>query len=299
MRLGYCCINLSLPHCKVNRGMIQKTFKSKGLPYCSELALQNLDDMLKILNWNLENNIYVYRMSSNLFPWFSDYELEKLPNFDIILNKLLNIGNFIKNNNMRCGFHPGPFNVINSENASVVDKTIFELSQHAKILDLMNLDKSHYYGLNIHINNSKPDKKNAIKRFINNFKKLPESVSKRLTIENDDKLALYTPLELIYVYEHTGIPVVFDNLHYELNKNELNQKKMIDLCAKTWGNITQLIHWSSSKKIHEDSSAKSCAHADYLFDKINLPEYNIDVEIEAKAKELALLKYKHEINKCL
>jgi UV DNA damage endonuclease len=111
--IGYCCINTTLAKqkVKVNRGMIKRTFQDKGLPYVSELINLNLDDTLKILKWNLDNNILVYRLSSDSFPWMSEYEFADLPDFNTIKSKLETIGSFIKSNNMRVSYHPGPFKV--------------------------------------------------------------------------------------------------------------------------------------------------------------------------------------------
>lgn len=299
IRLGYCCINLSLNDKKVNRGMIKKTFISKGLNYCSELAEQNLLDTFEIIKWNLKNNIFVYRLSSNIFPWFSEYQLEDLPNFTKIKDILSEIGLFVLNNNIRVGFHPGPFNVLASEKESVVKNTIFEIDQHSRILDFMNLPQTPYYGLNIHINSSKPNKESALERFISNFSRLSESSKKRLTIENDDKESLYTPMDLIKLsniiknkYNHL-LPVVFDNLHYNIHGDCLCHKFVMSECQKTWGKFKPLIHWSSSKKIHEDPLTTRVSHADFLYDKIDTPDENFDVEIEAKFKDLALLKYRN------
>jgi len=297
IRLGYCCINLSLKDKKVNRGMIKKTFLSKGLNYCSELAEQNLIDTFDIIKWNVDNNIFVYRLSSNIFPWFSEYNLEDLPNFNNIKSTLCQIGKFILENNVRVGFHPGPFNVLASEKYQVVDNTVFEINQHSKILDMMGLPKNPYYGINIHINNSKPNKASALQRFEDNFSKLSNSSQKRLTIENDDKQSLYTPLDLIKlsnrIKEKYGclLPVVFDNLHYSIHSDLLCPTFIVSECSKTWSDLTPLIHWSSSKKIHEDPSCLQIAHADYVYDKIVLPNGNFDVEIEAKCKDLSLLNY--------
>ena len=53
--LGYACINMGLsnqPKSKrvtTNRSMIRRTFLDKGLPYASELALQNCLDLEKII----------------------------------------------------------------------------------------------------------------------------------------------------------------------------------------------------------------------------------------------------------
>ena len=88
MNLGYACINMTLssqPKSKritTNRSMIKRTFKEKGIEYAGELALQNIKDLLSILKWNEKNNIKFYRMSSDIFPWMSEYEFDELKNYD-------------------------------------------------------------------------------------------------------------------------------------------------------------------------------------------------------------------------
>ena len=52
-RFGYCCINLTLQQQKgitIGRGMIKRTFEQKGISYASELALNNVRDLIEIIN---------------------------------------------------------------------------------------------------------------------------------------------------------------------------------------------------------------------------------------------------------
>ena len=81
MNLGYACINVTLAEQGIttNRGMIRKTFLEKGIAYASVLALQNVQALYKILEWNIQNGIKVFRVTSELFPWASEYKLEDLP----------------------------------------------------------------------------------------------------------------------------------------------------------------------------------------------------------------------------
>mgnify|MGYP001187939257 CR=1 FL=1 len=85
IRLGYACINNTLqkqkPKIGCNRGMIKRTFLAKGTDYASQLAQQNTADIIKILRWNEAHDIKVFRMTSCLFPWGSEYELEDLKDF--------------------------------------------------------------------------------------------------------------------------------------------------------------------------------------------------------------------------
>ena len=96
IQLGYACINMELssqkPRITTNRGMIKRTFKKKGIQYASELALLNVSDLLPIFQWNIKNKIKVFRMSSCLFPWASEYSLKDLPDYDLIQEKLIDMG---------------------------------------------------------------------------------------------------------------------------------------------------------------------------------------------------------------
>ena len=73
-QLGYCCINLNLRNkpITVNRTCRKATFKEHGLSHVSNLALQNIRDLIEIIKWNDKNGFKVYRMSSNMFPWMSE-----------------------------------------------------------------------------------------------------------------------------------------------------------------------------------------------------------------------------------
>lgn len=291
MKLGYCCINMSNPKLKVNRGMVKKTFTDKGLVYAGELAEKNLLDLYEIIKWNVKNNIFLYRMSSDMFPWMSEYELVELPNFKKIKSILSNIGCFANSNGVRLTFHPGPYNVLGSETESVVIKTIKELNQHAEIMDYMGLSKTTYNCINIHLNTTKPNKVDASYRFINNFNRLNESVKSRLVVEIDDKENQYTTIDLYeMVYEKINIPITFDYLHFECNKGGFDLKMSLQLCLSTWKNIKPLTHFSSSRQI-EEPTALYRAHADYLHSDIETFGYDFDIEFECKMKDLALFDW--------
>jgi UV DNA damage endonuclease len=300
MNIGYCCIPLGCnvgkrkkDHITVNRGMVRKTFDAKGLPYVSELVILNLQDTLKVLDWNIQNGILVYRFSSDSFPWMSEYRFQDLPNFSKIEALLVQIGNKIKSNNIRCSFHPGPFNVLGSENPSVVQKTISEVDKHSELLDLMQLDQSTYYPVNIHINSTKPTRELAAQRFCDNFHLLSESSKKRLTVENDDSPNQYS-VKLLYdlVYKQIGIPIVFDQHHYNYGDKDQSMKEALELALSTW-KTKALTHMSSPKTI-EDPKGLVTAHADYIYERIETFGLDFDCEIEAKAKDLAVIKYRKD-----
>ena len=297
MNLGYACANLTLAKNKTkvccNRSMVKKTFLSKGIDYASELALLNVKDLSVILRWNVANNINFFRVSSDMFPWASHYKLSELPKYDLIKSELLSIGNYAKENKLRLTSHPGPFNVLVSPNSSVVENTISDLNKHGELFDLLSLSNSTYNKINIHCNGVYGDKKAAMDRFCTNFKKLPENVRTRLTVENDDKASMYSVLDLMYLYEKIGIPIVFDYHHHKFCTGDLSEKEALKLAVSTWPKgITPVVHYSESKSVHENNSEiKLQAHSDYIN---NLPDtYGLDVDImvEAKAKELSIIPF--------
>ena len=298
--IGYCCIpmgcNVGLKkkeQITVNRGMVRRTFDAKGLPYVSELVIENLKDTLKVLDYNLKNHIYIYRLSSDSFPWMSEYEFSDLPNFNVIQNLMTKIGDKIKSNNIRTSYHPGPFNVLASENPSVVEKTIKELNKHAELMDMMGLDQTTFYPINIHINTTQPTREEAAQRFVDRFSLLSESCRKRLTLENDDSPNQYS-VKILHDLVHTkiGIPIVFDQHHFNYGPQDQSMEEALKLAYSTWS--TRVMTHMSSPKTLEDNSGKQTAHADYIYEEIKTFGLDFDTEIEAKAKDLAVIRYRQQ-----
>ncbi len=297
MNLGYACINMTLgeqtPKITTNRSMVKKTFHQKGISYASELALQNSRDLFEIIKWNVANNIKVFRISSDMFPWASEYNVEDMPDYTKISNILKGCGTYAKNNNLRLTSHPGPFNVLVSPNPNVVDNTIKDLELHGKIFDLLGLSLTPYNKINIHCNGVYGDKKSALDRFISNFQRLSESVRKRLTIENDDKASMYSVKDLMYVHEKIGIPIVFDYHHHQFCTGDLSEEDALRLAVSTWPkDIKPIVHYSESKALHENNpKEKPQAHSMYINSLPNTYGLDVDVMVEAKAKELAILPF--------
>jgi UV DNA damage endonuclease len=294
MNLGYACINMSMgKKVTTNRAMVKRTFQTKGLDYVSELALANAKDVIKILEWNRMNGIKLFRLSSAIVPWGDHIDLTQLKDYKEIKSELKKAGDFAKFHNMRINSHPGPFVVLTSPKEEVVYNAIADLELHAKIFDMMGLSKTPYNNINIHCNGVYGDKKSAMDRFCKNFKRLSKSVRSRLTVENDDKASMYSVKDLMYIHKHTGIPIVFDYHHHQFCTGGLTEEEALKLAVTTWPDgITPEVHYSESKALHENNpKEKPQAHSDYIK---KLPEtygLDIDIMVEAKAKELAILPF--------
>jgi UV DNA damage endonuclease len=296
--MGYACINMHLsqqkPKVYTGRSMIKRTFTEKGINYASELGLQNTKDLFTIIKWNNENGFKFFRITSNLFPWCSEYKLEDMPNHWEIAGILGECGKYVEENNMRITSHPGPFNVLTSPHEHVVENCITDLSVHGEVFDMMGLSRTPYNKINIHIGGVYGDKVSAMERFCKNFERLPNSVKSRLTVENDDKASMYSVKDLYDgVYSVIGIPIVFDYHHHRFNTGDLSEQQALELAISTWGDIVPVVHYSESRNIEQkDDKIRPQAHSDYVYDYIDTYGNRVDIMVEAKAKELAVLKYK-------
>ena len=324
-RLGYACINMTLAEEGVscNRTMIKKTFQARGLQYASEIILKNLKGLKRIVQWNNDNGIKVYRMSSSMFPWMSHYEFSDLPDYKEICTRLSEIGKLAMDNDQRLSFHPGQFCVLASPSEKVVLNAINELDKSAEIMDIMGLPKSRMAKINIHVGGAYGDKKSALERFCKNYLRTSKSLQARLTVENDDKASMYSVMDLYqYVYSVVGIPIVFDYHHHKFCPGGLSEEGALKLAASTWGNIKPCTHYSESRReeqtlivekimsknkitkdklkewptiesLHKEASKiKVQAHSDYITEEIKDYGLDIDVVIESKAKELTIERYK-------
>ena len=296
--LGYACINMTLRKDKIttNRSMIKRTFLKEGIRRSSDLALQNTRDLIEIIKWNHKNGFKLFRMTSDLIPWASEFSLSSMPDYRKISILLNGAGNLAAKYGQRITSHPGPFNVLVSPNERVVNNTIRDLSIHGEIFDLMGLSRTPYNKINIHCNGVYGDKQSAMDRFCKNFERLSESVQTRLTVENDDKASMYSVKDLMYIHERIGIPIVFDYHHHRFCTGDLTEQEALELAMSTWGDIKPVVHYSESKTL-EDETAKPQAHSDYIYSKIDTYGHDLDIVVEAKAKELTVLNYLSNFSK--
>ena len=298
---GYACINMQLSNPQdygghkndritTNRSMIKRTFQERGIEYASSLSLLNVLDLQKILEWNVEHGINFFRLSSNVFPWASEYQLCDMPDYEAIWDACESVGNYVKKHGIRITSHPGPFNKLASPKERVFENTKRDLEIHGELFDMLGLPRDHYAKINIHVGAAYGNKPVALDTFVANFERLPESVTSRLTVENDDRQSLYSTKELYEgLFRRTGIPIVFDYHHHGFCTGDITEKQALELAISTWGQIKPVVHYSESRaEEKKDPKIRAHAHSDYVNGPVDDYGYDLDVMIEAKAKELAL-----------
>jgi len=250
----------------------------------------NLDCLIRILQFNLEHKLFFFRISSDLVP-FASHPINTFNWRGHFQEDFEEIGEFITKNRMRISMHPDQFTLINSIKDEIFQRNKNELKYHAQILDLMNLDTSAK--IQIHVGGAYGDKDESLERFVIRFGMLDGSIIRRLVIENDDKL--YNLNDCLKINVQTQIPILFDVFHHKLN-NSGNQttEESFKLAAKTWHEKRDgipMVDYSS-----QEPNGSPRQHTETIniedFDQFlkQTQQFDFDVMLEIKDKEESAFK---------
>lgn len=300
IRLGYACINMELqsqkPRVFTGRKMIKRTFAARGIEYASQLAVQNAKDLKTIITWNNDNGFSLFRISSCLIPWVSEFELEEMPDYEEFANILSECGELARSHNQRLSFHPGHFTILTSKKENVVENSIKELEYHSQLFDLMGYPADRNTKINIHIGASYGDRESAIERWLKNYDLLSPNAKARLTVENDDKARLFSVKDLYHgIYKNCGVSIVFDYHHHKFRDDGMNEEEALEMAMESWPKgIKPTCHYSESANWQEGRKVNPTAHSDYIYKKINDYGKDLDIMVECKAKELGVKKAKED-----
>ena len=294
LRLGLCCIFHEQPIKFRNTTVtaIRKMDRDDALVKLSGLCRTNADSLQAALLFCADNGIGSFRVNSQILPVKTHsecgYDMSDLPDGDEIVNRFRACGEFAKANNIRTCFHPDQFVVLNSPKPDVVERSVAELEYQCEVAEWINADV-----VNIHGGGAYGDKPSALEAFARNLSQLSDRVRSRLTVENDD--VTYTPCDLLPVCRAEGIPLVYDVHHHRCNQDEFSVEEATDQALTTW-NREPLFHISSP--IEGWNGPKPRRHHDFI-DIEDFPEcwrgQTMTVEVEAKAKEVAVLKLKRQL----
>lgn len=295
-KLGYVDGPISLPN-STFRTITYKTYKSLSKKEknkrLTEIINNNLDNLLKILEFNEQEQINFYRISQAIIPLATLNEID----FDYItpyLEKWQKIGKFIKDNNMRIDIHPNQYCILNSPDKTVIKNSINSLKYIYSLFQAMDINGKAI----LHIGGKYDNKEESLTRFKNNFQNLPNYLKNIIILENDDKI--YTLIDTLTICEELNIPMVLDYHHYLCNNNKENLKDYIPKIINTWKNtnLKPKIHFSSPKSKKEFRSHNRFAGYNSFLKLINiLNNFNqdFDIMLECKEKDNALFRLSKQL----
>lgn len=302
-RLGYVAMTLSLEDCSPS-GMLTLTALNRLPDEAAKLyrlrrvAKKNLLNTLRILRYNKALDIGVYRLTSRLIPLAThpaaqnwDYAVE-------LQDQLKEIGDFIRENDMRVSAHPDHFTLLNPKSGKVLEDSIRDLDYHVRIFEAMGLEDSRYK-LVLHVGGLYDSREDSLERFRTGFTGLPDRIRDRIILENDDKC--YSITDVLMLCRQLNIPMVLDVHHNSCLAGDQKLDKMLPDIFDTWNEeyFRPKIHFSSPKSPKEFRS-----HADF----IELKEFlgfleiargvrrDFDVMLEAKNKDQALLELSDQLS---
>ena len=298
-RLGLCCIFRAEPirfRATTARALAGLS-RDEQLARLSRLCLENSCSLLLALDAVRRMGIGAFRITSPLFPRFTHpevaYCLEDLPDGREIRLLLVRAKRFARRHDIRLGFHPDQFVVLSSPREEVVENSIRELEYQGMLASLVGAEV-----INVHGGGVYGDKEAALSRFENSFRRLSRKVRTRLAVENDERS--YTVRDLLPLCRRIGIPLVYDVHHHRCNPDGLSIEEATRQAATTWEKSGKepWFHISSPKNGWSGGDLRP--HADYI-DPADFPaswkNLNATVDVEAKAKELAVLKLAADLRK--
>jgi len=298
LRFGLCCLFREQPirFRQTTAKTLIKLTRHERLEKISSICLANSTSLVAALEAVHDLGIGAYRIPSPLLPRYTHpevgYYIKDLPDASAIIAKLEEANRLRQQWNIRLSFHPDQFVLLSSPNPEVTRKSVMELDYQAMLAELVGADV-----INIHGGGVYGDKASALKRFRENFVQLPERVRSRLTLENDD--VCYTVDDLIPVCKDMHIPLVYDVHHHRCNPGRLSISEATEQCLASWrqsGRGEAYLHLSSPRDGWDSNNPKP--HADYI-DRKDFPgdwlALDATVDIEAKAKELAVLKIMRQL----
>ncbi len=264
--------------------------RNEQLVKLSEISRHNVENLLLALETVRSLGIGSFRIMSPLFPRMTHpdvgYLLDNLPEYRVISQGLEMVRSYAAQHDIRLSFHPDQFVVLSSPHSHVIENSLRELEFQGMLAEAVGAEV-----INIHAGGVYGDKKQSLKRLEGLFSRLSVRVRSRLTLENDD--ISYTVEDLLPVCRHLSIPLVYDVHHHRCNSDNLTVEEATNLAGDTWQakEREQYCHISSPK--NGWGSINPRPHADYI-DLADLPACwrgrEMTVDIEAKAKELAVVK---------
>lgn len=312
VRLGYVAMSMLVSNASPSRTMTATNFnkledREAAIRKLERLAMENIHNTLRLLKHNRAYDIEMYRCSSKLIPLLGHESLEGWDPMPVLLDSFHELGSYVREHSMRISFHPDHFTVLSTPREEVLRSSLGDLDRHVAMLEAMGLDESAK--CNIHVGGTYGNKASATKRFVDRFTQLPDRIRRRMTLENDDKT--FTAIETLQICEEVGAPMVLDIHHHQVNHEE-GQDDVVELWPRilqTWRNETaQASDQPLPPKIHV-SSPKSDkdprSHADFIDAPVLLDFLRavapvtpkLDVMIEAKKKDEALLKLMEDVSR--
>ncbi|CAA9561033.1 MAG: UV damage repair endonuclease, partial [uncultured Thermomicrobiales bacterium] len=268
-----------------------------------------------LFDWLDEVGIRMYRISSDIAPYITHPEMPQFHHqIEECAEELAALGSRARQLDLRLSMHPSQYIVLNSPDERIAAAAVRDFVAHAAFLD--GLGTGPEAKIVTHVGGVYGDRPAAMDRFVRRHAALPDAVRRRLVLENDE--ISYGVPDILAIHERCGVPVVFDILHHRVNNpGAMTPEDACRRCLATWpaGEMPK-IHYSSQRLAEREvtrrdrktnaasvslQAPKAGQHDDWIdpgdfvaFLRAT-PTLRFDVMLEAKQKDVALLKLREAI----
>ena len=275
-------------------------------------SLEYIHDILTYLD---RRDIRMYRLSSDLAPYATHPDLPQVHGMVAESDaELRALGRRARELDIRLSFHPSQYVLLNSPDPALTQKSIWDLSSQAEMLDRMEMGPEAV--LVTHVGGAYGNTEASRARWAQTWPTLPEHVRRRLVLEHDD--IRFSAADVLWVHEQTGVRLVFDYQHHWcLNPQGLDAIDVLRRILKTWPEgVRPKLHFSSPRTelrelVRKDRKTKKnkkvllppvwTGHADFTnpfeFARFMRDAAGLvfDVMLEGKSKDISLLKLRPDL----
>jgi UV DNA damage endonuclease len=251
------------------------------------------------------NHIHMYRMHSRLLPTEGTRLEEQIAACE---GQLQALSELIRASDLRLSFHPYSAVVLNALDEDQFARSLATLQAHVSLLEALALGPEAVVVL--HVGGVYDDPLTSRERFARRYQELPESVRRRVALEQDDHRFGLSDVRALH--ETCGVPLVFDSLHHDAhNPERVPRREALAFCLSTWPpGARPKVHFASPRselrglgqgRVKMPSWTE---HADCVnpFDFLRFLEMAeglppFDIMLEAKARDLALLQLRQALER--
>lgn len=293
-----------------------RAYDTRRLPNAPHLSvsLAYLRDVFVYLS---SAAIGFYRLASDLAPYGTR---PGYPRFHLQLEEcaaeLADLAAIAWRCGLRLTVHAGSHVRLGAQDAAVGARSIEELIHLAALLDALGPGPDSV--VVTHIGGAASDANSSLGRWASRFERLPEHARARIVLEHDEDAgaSLGACLQL---HAATGVPLVFDYLHFRINNPERwSMAEAIAVALATWPDgRTPKLHFSSPRTELQAVAGGAGAkrrwllrpprpghHADFAnpwefqaFAEAVGTTRGADIMLELKASDLALLRLREDLRR--
>ena len=268
----------------------------------------------EVLLYLAHQQISFYRLASDLAPYLTDHSRPEFAGqIDECAELLAEIGALARSRRIRLTMHVPLSVVLSTPDTEVAARGVAELAGRAQLLDRLGCGPESV--LVLHIGGAHGDQLAALERFAGRYERLPEPVRRRVVVELDEDC--FGLAELLRLHQLTGVPVVLDTLHHQINNPwQISLGVALGLALATWPiGMRPKVHFSSQRtEAHVLPARRGQAqrvlaplfgqHADFInpfefaqFIVAARAQLPFDAMLEAKAADLALLRLRDDLSR--